>query len=116
MTPRQPHTSISSPLKVSSFLAPLVVHHRFISFTLYCGCFIAFVLSLVRRHYLKQFTLVSLTPRDLSVGSANQAMALDERPSFSSSPFQFGWTHVSLLIIVSSTHFLIQNIFDGLIW
>ncbi|KAL5964227.1 Phosphatidate cytidylyltransferase photoreceptor-specific [Taenia solium] len=72
-------------LAKEDFLAPLVVHHRFISFTLYCGCIVAFVLSLVRRHYLKQFTL-------------------------------FGWTHVSLLIIVSSSHFMIQSIFDGLIW
>ncbi|VDD80630.1 unnamed protein product [Mesocestoides corti] len=72
-------------LAKEDFLAPLVVHHRFISFTLYCGCIVAFVLSLVRRHYLKQFTL-------------------------------FGWTHVSLLIIVTSSHFMIQSIFDGLIW
>nr|CDS33696.2 phosphatidate cytidylyltransferase [Hymenolepis microstoma] len=28
----------------------------------------------------------------------------------------FGFTHVSLLIIVSSSHFMIQSIFDGLIW
>ncbi|VUZ56340.1 unnamed protein product, partial [Hymenolepis diminuta] len=72
-------------LAKEDFLAPLVVHHRFISFTLYCACIVAFVLSLKRKQYLKQFTL-------------------------------FGWTHVSLLIIVSSSHFMIQSIFDGLIW
>ncbi|VDO14648.1 unnamed protein product [Rodentolepis nana] len=70
---------------VKDFLAPLVVHHRFISFTLYCACIVAFVLNLKRKHYLKQFTL-------------------------------FGFTHVTLLIIVSSSHFMIQSIFDGLIW
>lgn len=43
---------------LQDFLAPLVIHHRFISFTLYCGGIIAFILNLVRRHYLKQFTLV----------------------------------------------------------
>ncbi|VDM03671.1 unnamed protein product [Schistocephalus solidus] len=72
-------------LAKEDFLAPLVVHHRFISFCLYCGCIIAFVLNLVRRHYLKQFTL-------------------------------FGWTHVTLLLIVTSSHLMIQSIFDGLIW
>ncbi|KAM3171346.1 hypothetical protein ACTXT7_016786, partial [Hymenolepis weldensis] len=54
----------SSPLRDAGsfavdedFLAPLVVHHRFISFTLYCACIVAFVLSLKRKQYLKQFTL-----------------------------------------------------------
>ncbi|BHF82427.1 phosphatidate cytidylyltransferase [Sparganum proliferum] len=72
-------------LAKEDFLAPLVVHHRFISFCLYCACIMAFVLNLVRRHYLKQFTL-------------------------------FGWTHVTLLLIVTSSHLMIQSIFDGLIW
>ncbi|CAL8073957.1 unnamed protein product [Calicophoron daubneyi] len=28
----------------------------------------------------------------------------------------FGWTHVTLLLIVCSSHFLMQNIFNGVIW
>ncbi|KAL3307519.1 hypothetical protein Ciccas_013964, partial [Cichlidogyrus casuarinus] len=67
------------------FLSALMTHHRFISFCLYCGGIVAFVLSLVKRHYLQQFTL-------------------------------FGWTHVTLLLIVTSSHFIIQNIFNGMIW
>lgn len=30
--------------------------------------------------------------------------------------FMFGWTHVSLLIIVTQSHLIIQNLFDGMIW
>lgn len=30
--------------------------------------------------------------------------------------FQFGWTHVTLLIIVTQSHLIIQNIFDGIVW
>ncbi|ESN92086.1 hypothetical protein HELRODRAFT_184518, partial [Helobdella robusta] len=28
----------------------------------------------------------------------------------------FGWTHVTLLIIVTQSHLIMQNIFEGLIW
>ncbi|KAF6768008.1 hypothetical protein AHF37_11234 [Paragonimus kellicotti] len=30
--------------------------------------------------------------------------------------FQFGWTHVTLLIVVCTSHFQIYNIFNGIIW
>lgn len=69
----------------TEFLKPLVTYHRFISFSLYISGFMAFVFSLVKKHYLKQFTL-------------------------------FGWTHVTLLIIVTQSHLIVQNIFEGLIW
>eukprot|EP00118_Oscarella_pearsei_P029111 m.3688 g.3688 ORF g.3688 m.3688 type:complete len:423 (+) comp9699_c0_seq1:109-1377(+) len=29
---------------------------------------------------------------------------------------QFGWTHVTLLLVVSSSYMIIQNIFSGMIW
>lgn len=41
------------------FLHPFVTYHRFISFALYTGGIVGFVCSLVKKHYLKQFTLVS---------------------------------------------------------
>lgn len=72
-------------LSRTEFLAPFVTYHRFISFALYVSGFVAFVCSLVKKHYLKQFTL-------------------------------FGWTHVTLLIIVTQSHLIMQNIFEGLIW
>ena len=30
--------------------------------------------------------------------------------------FQFGWTHVTLLIVVTQSHLIIQNVFEGLVW
>uniref|UniRef100_A0A1I8F3D7 phosphatidate cytidylyltransferase n=1 Tax=Macrostomum lignano TaxID=282301 RepID=A0A1I8F3D7_9PLAT len=46
---------------------------------------VGFVVSLVKKHYLKQFTL-------------------------------FGWTHVTLLFLITSSHLMIRNVFDGVIW
>ncbi|XP_055529055.1 phosphatidate cytidylyltransferase, photoreceptor-specific [Wyeomyia smithii] len=66
-------------------LRVLVKYHRFFSFCLYCIGFVWFVLSLVKRYYMKQFSL-------------------------------FAWTHVALLIVVTQSYLVIQNIFDGLIW
>ncbi|CAG9854896.1 unnamed protein product [Phyllotreta striolata] len=69
----------------TDFLRILVTYHRFISFSLYCGGFVLFVLSLVKKYYMKQFSL-------------------------------FAWTHVALLIVVTQSYLIIQNIFEGLIW
>ncbi|XP_063220337.1 phosphatidate cytidylyltransferase, photoreceptor-specific [Bacillus rossius redtenbacheri] len=63
----------------------LVAYHRFFSFCLYIGGFVWFVLSLVKKYYMKQFSL-------------------------------FAWTHVALLIVVTQSYLIIQNIFEGLIW
>ena len=30
--------------------------------------------------------------------------------------FQFGWTHVTLLIVVTQSHFIMQTLFEGLLW
>lgn len=67
------------------YLRFLVKYHRFLSFTLYCIGFVWFVLSLVKKYYMKQFSL-------------------------------FAWTHVALLIVVTQSYLIIQNIFEGLIW
>nr|CAD2168660.1 unnamed protein product [Meloidogyne enterolobii] len=72
-------------LRKDRFLFALIVHHRLISFVLYCFGFIWFVLSLQKGFYLRQFSL-------------------------------FAWTHVTLLIIVSQSFLIIQNLFQGLIW
>jgi len=42
-------------------LRALVTYHRFISFCLYCGGFVWFVLSLVKKYYMKQFSLFAWT-------------------------------------------------------
>lgn len=65
------------------YLKFLVTYHRFLSFTLYCIGFVWFVLSLVKKYYMKQFSL-------------------------------FAWTHVALLIVVTQSYLIIQNIFEGI--
>lgn len=45
----------------TDFLRVLVTYHRFISFSLYCGGFVWFVLSLVKKYYIKQFSLFAWT-------------------------------------------------------
>ncbi|XP_017491172.1 PREDICTED: phosphatidate cytidylyltransferase, photoreceptor-specific-like [Rhagoletis zephyria] len=72
-------------IRNANFMSPLMTYHRFISFSLYVVGFIWFVLSLVKRYYLRQFSL-------------------------------FAWTHVTLLIVVSQSYLIIQNMFEGLIW
>uniref|UniRef100_A0A1B6D4H4 phosphatidate cytidylyltransferase n=1 Tax=Clastoptera arizonana TaxID=38151 RepID=A0A1B6D4H4_9HEMI len=69
----------------TDYLRVLVLYHRFFSFCLYIVGFVWFVLSLVNKYYMKQFSL-------------------------------FAWTHVALLIVVSQSYLIIQNIFEGLIW
>lgn len=64
------------------YLRFLITYHRFLSFTLYCIGFVWFVLSLVKKYYMKQFSL-------------------------------FAWTHVALLIVVTQSYLIIQNIFEG---
>ena len=62
-----------------------MVHHRFISFSMYIIGFVWFVLSLQKGFYVRQFSL-------------------------------FAWTHVSLLLIVSQSFLILQNLLQGLIW
>lgn len=69
----------------TDYLRVLITYHRFISFCLYIVGFVWFVLSLVKKYYMKQFSL-------------------------------FAWTHVALLIVVTQSYLIIQNIFEGLIW
>ena len=49
---------------------------------LLCAGFVWFVLSLVKKYYLRQFSL-------------------------------FAWTHVALLIVVTQSYLIIQNLFQG---
>ena len=72
-------------LRKDNLLTPFVIYHRFISFSLYTAGFVAFVLTLKKTYYLKQFTL-------------------------------FGYTHLALLLIVTQSNLMIQNVFEGLIW
>lgn len=48
-------------LRKDQFVMPFVVYHRFIAFSLYSIGFVAFVLTLKKTYYLKQFTLFGYT-------------------------------------------------------
>jgi phosphatidate cytidylyltransferase len=48
-------------LKKDDFLMTFVIYHRLISFSLYTAGFVAFVLTLKKTYYLKQFTLFGYT-------------------------------------------------------
>lgn len=72
-------------LNRDGFMMIFVTYHRFISFSMYLGGFVGFVLSLKKTFYLKQFTL-------------------------------FGYTHLALLMIVTQSNLMIQNVFEGLVW
>lgn len=72
-------------LSRGNFMRPLVTYHRFIAFCLYIIGFVWFVLSLVKKYYMKQFSL-------------------------------FAWTHITLLIVVTQSYLIMQNLFEGLIW
>ena len=57
----------------------------FFFFDRYVLGFVWFVLSLVKKYYMRQFSL-------------------------------FAWTHVALLMVVTQSYLIIQNMFEGLIW
>ncbi|WAQ96268.1 CDSA-like protein [Mya arenaria] len=42
----------------TEFMHPFITYHRIISFLLYVAGFVSFVVSLRKKHYLKQFTMV----------------------------------------------------------
>lgn len=76
-----------------------------------------FVLSLVKKHYRLQFYMV----RGLKASPRHA----DKKAFFLLSNvlkktfcllLQFGWTHVTLLIVVTQSHLIIHNLFEGMIW
>ncbi|KAF9921712.1 hypothetical protein FBU30_008217 [Linnemannia zychae] len=80
---------------VDAFLLPFATHHRFISFALY-------VAGTVTGNY-SEIRFVFFVA-NLKKGHY--------RFQFS----QFAWTHMTLLLVVCQSHFIINNIFEGLIW
>lgn len=77
--------------------------------------FCMFVLSLVKKHYRLQFYMVR--------GLRHSPKHADKKRPFlllnvlkCVSVLQFGWTHVTLLIVVTQSHLIIHNLFEGMIW
>ena len=90
-------------LLVDRILLPLATHHRFISFVLYV---------------MGRSAIFFLTQNRISdnyqgfvffVGSLHKGAY---RVQFT----QFAWTHMALYLIVVQAHFIMNNIFEGLIW
>jgi len=120
----------------------LAKYHRMISYMGYLLGFMFFVLSLVKKRYRLQFFMVSF---DFLSFTACQICSLRFRFCFRNATnsfhrqrilsfhrmrrsvhcciatevlfvFKFGWTHVTLVIIVTQSHLLMQNMLEGLIW
>lgn len=84
-----------------------------------------FVLSLVKKHYRLQFYMVGALMHSGSPRKWDQRSSLTTELSAASlflnvcvalPPPQFGWTHVTLLIVVTQSHLIIHNLFEGMIW
>ena len=59
------------------------------------------------------FPITLLTSSPLPFLLSFQSHPLPYLPS----PFpQFGWTHITLLIVVSQAYLAVQNVFEGLYW
>lgn len=91
---------------VDKILLPFATHHRFISFMLYViGWF-----QTPRHKYVKRRTLDLLSAGFVFfVGSLQKG---HYRFQFT----QFAWTHMALYLIVVQAHFIMNNIFEGMIW
>jgi phosphatidate cytidylyltransferase len=87
---------------VDKVLLPLATHHRFISFVLY---------------------IIGM-PFPLSCHNVNAKMlsgfvffvATLQKGHYRFQFTQFAWTHMALYLIVVQAHFIMNNIFEGLIW
>ena len=80
------------------FLPFLVRYHRLISFSLYILGFVWFVLSLVKKYYLRQVKYL--------LKHSNSYLFYHLQFSL------FAWTHVALLCVVSQSYLIIQNMFQ----
>jgi phosphatidate cytidylyltransferase len=85
---------------VDKVLLPFATHHRFISFMLYVIGKSKFIRSLQR-----------LTETGFVFFVAS-LQAGHYRFQFT----QFAWTHMALYLIVVQAHFIMNNVFEGMIW
>lgn len=88
---------------VDAFLLPFATHHRFISFVLYVIGKIIIDLQLYNElnDALPGFVFFVA---NLRKGQYKRQFA------------QFGWTHMALILITVQSHFIVNNILEGLIW
>jgi len=89
-------------LLVDRILLPLATHHRFISFMLY-------IFGKCSRMEPRELRLTILVGFVFFVGSL-------QKGHYKFQFTQFAWTHMALFLIVGQAHFVINNIFEGMIW
>lgn len=102
---------------VDSFLLPFAVHHRFASFTLYVIGNI-YIYKFFFSFFLKRYGWLIYNIFIINVillGFVFFVMNL-RKGQYRYQMSQFGWTHMALLLIVVQSHFIVDNILEGLIW
>jgi len=89
---------------VDKVLLPLATHHRFISFLLY-----------VFGTNLRAPPAMQITRADLYAGFVFFVASL-QAGQYKFQFTQFAWTHMALYLIVVQAHFVMNNVFEGMIW
>jgi phosphatidate cytidylyltransferase len=109
---------------LSSYFHFSLPYHTFISFMLYMAGIVVFVLSLESGYY-KASSAVSHplkldahgTCNDMLIGRVLDAVCGDCCRLLLQYQFEmFAWIHLTLLLIVVQSTFIVVNMFQGLIW
>ena len=90
---------------VDKILLPFATHHRFISFMLY----VIGTLTLYQAGDDGQSSYTEIPGFVFFVTSL-------QKGHFKFQFHQFAWTHMALMVIVVEAHFVMNNIFEGMIW
>jgi phosphatidate cytidylyltransferase len=96
---------------IDRVLLPFATHHRFISFMLYImgKSLVARAVQIAERDEIPCRSTNVSTGFVFFVGSLQKG---HYRFQFT----QFAWTHMALYLIVVQAHFIMNNIFEGMIW
>lgn len=92
-------------LLVNKVLLPFATHHRFISFMMY-------IFGTSSKPFWGGFSLAST---DSVLGFVFFVGSL-KKGHYRFQFAQFAWTHMALLLIVVQAHFMMNNVFEGMIW
>lgn len=87
---------------IDRVLLPFATHHRFISFMLY-------IIGMLCHQSHRIAPLIDLVGFVFFVGSL-------QKGHYKFQFTQFAWTHMALYLIVVQAHFIMNNIFEGMIW
>jgi phosphatidate cytidylyltransferase len=101
-------------------LLPFATHHRFISFMLYViGKFaLNVVVRLSMAFELKAEAHIHILPHEANNCLSGFVFFVTslQKGHYKFQFTQFAWTHMALYLIVVQAHFVMNNIFEGMIW